>query len=137
MTVLFTGRTGSRLVQQLLGRSHPVLAASRKARSQDFPTVKFDWSDASTYDAPSAHPAGHKSPISAIYLCAPDGDLGGIQERTICFIDLAKQKGVRRFVLLSSSPVEAGGPVVGDIHVYLRDSGLDWAVLRPMWFQGQ
>ncbi len=50
------------------------------------------------------------------------------------FIDLAKHNGVTRFVLLSSSALEAGGPAHGKVHEYLVGLGVEYAVLRPTWF---
>lgn len=56
------------------------------------------------------------------------------------FVDYArKEHGVTRFVLQSGSCIEAGGPVMGKVHGYLRELGsrgeIEWAVLRPTWFQ--
>ncbi|KAM7208108.1 hypothetical protein V8F20_001654 [Naviculisporaceae sp. PSN 640] len=47
--------------------------------------------------------------------------------------------GVRRFVLQSASCIEPGGPAMGKVHGYFRELGsrgeIEWAVLRPSWFQ--
>ncbi len=43
-------------------------------------------------------------------------------------------RGVRRFVLLSSSRLEPGGPMMGEVHAWLAKSASEWAVLRPSWF---
>ena len=53
------------------------------------------------------------------------------------FIDVAVEKGVRRFVLLSASVLDVGdGPMMGQVSKYLSSLGVDWAVLRPTWFMG-
>lgn len=56
------------------------------------------------------------------------------------FIDYARQKhGTRRFVLQSASAMEPGGFALGRVHAHLRELGqrgeVEWAVLRPTWFQ--
>jgi uncharacterized protein YbjT (DUF2867 family) len=52
----------------------------------------------------------------------------------ISFAQNAIERGVERFVLLSGSPIEAGGPATGKVHAWLQTSGAEWAVLRPSWF---
>lgn len=47
---------------------------------------------------------------------------------------MALSSGVRRFVLLSASSLEAGGPMMGQVHAYLQSMAPEWAVLRPSWF---
>ena len=44
---------------------------------------------------------------------------------------------MRRFVLLSATSVNPGGPMMGEVHEYLRGlEGVEWTVLRPAWFVG-
>ncbi|GAA3209029.1 hypothetical protein GCM10020256_05990 [Streptomyces thermocoprophilus] len=50
------------------------------------------------------------------------------------FLRRAREAGIRRAVLLSSSAVPAGGPAVGAVHQELPDLFDEWAVLRPSWF---
>ena len=52
------------------------------------------------------------------------------------FTDYAIGKGVKRFVLLSSSAIELGGPAHGKVHEYLVEKKVDYGVLRPTWFMG-
>jgi festuclavine dehydrogenase len=42
---------------------------------------------------------------------------------------------VKRFVLLSASQEGPDGALLGAVHKYLIDIGVDYAVLRPTWFQ--
>jgi hypothetical protein len=97
--------------------------------------VKFDWNNKSTWEPTlSAGP----TPVTSVWIVASGMlDPGPIAKE---FIDLAREKGAVRFVLLSSTQVEDGGPVMGKIHQYLRELGerdeVEWAVLRPTWFQG-
>ena len=63
----------------------------------------------------------------------PDGSVDPVKT----FVDLARSRGVNRFVLLSSSAIKVGGPAHGQIHQYLSDLGVEYAVLRPTWFMGK
>jgi hypothetical protein len=71
--------------------------------------------------------------VSAIYLVAPPiaGDPAPLM---IEFIQRALERGVTRFVLLSSSLLPAGGPAMGTVHLWLQKNAAEWAVLRPSWF---
>jgi festuclavine dehydrogenase len=51
------------------------------------------------------------------------------------FIDVARSNGVRRFVLLSASNIEKGGPEMGKAHEFLAGlREIEYVVLRPTWF---
>ena len=94
--------------------------------------VLFDWFRRETWDNPFAAVA-----VGAVYLVAPPTlDAGGLMA---AFVDFARERGARRFVLQSASSLEPGGPAMGRVHGYLRELGrrgeVDWAVLRPSWFQ--
>lgn len=132
-----TGKVSSRLAGILSSASIPVLTASRSGKppfvAPGVQAVVFDWLDDATYGAPFDHPSAVEAGgIQEVFIVAPP-----IMDQAPplkAFIDLAKAKGVRRFVLLSASPLEAGGPAMGQAHAYLRDLGVEWAVLRPTWF---
>ena len=115
-----TGKTGRRVAEQLAAAAMPARVA---ARGGPHP---FDWSDPDTWDAAL-------DGVSAAYLVAPPrgGDASGA---TIAFVQAALARGVRRFVLLSGSPIPEGGPGAGQTHLWLRQNADDWAVLRPSWF---
>ena len=129
-----TGKTGSRIAHKLTSRSIPVLLTSRKGQSgvpagEPIKAVSFDWFDATTY----INPFNEDKDIDSVYLVfAPAGD---IAQAVKAFIDLAKTKGVKKFVLLSGVNAEKGDPSPhGQVHAFLDASGLDYAVLRPTWF---
>ncbi|KAF6764309.1 NmrA family protein [Ephemerocybe angulata] len=100
MTTLITGgasQTGVALAKLLQASGHPVLFASRSGRvPEGFDSVKFDFTDPSTLEAPFSV-SGHK--IEYVYLLLPLLDLSAAKP----FIDLAVTKGTKRFVLLSAS----------------------------------
>jgi uncharacterized protein YbjT (DUF2867 family) len=135
MTILITGgtgKTGLKLAHLLSKAGHAVLLTSRKGEvPQPFKGVKFDWLEPSTFTNPfDADPA-----IDRVYVVGPIGVLDTLPH-VKPFIDLAVTKGVKRFVVLSGSPVGKGGPVAGKVHEYLEEIGVDYAVLRPTWFMG-
>jgi ergot alkaloid biosynthesis protein len=98
-------------------------AASRQAGPG---RVRFDWTDRATWgDAIDG--------TRSVYLVAPMG-AGDPAPVMIDFVQAAIARGARRFVLLSASLLEAGGPAMGQVHQWLAQSGVEWAVLRPSWF---
>ncbi|KAF9559101.1 NAD(P)-binding protein [Agrocybe pediades] len=132
MTTLITGgtgKTGSILARLLHAANRPFLVASRSGQAPEpFKGVPFNWNDPTTLENPfKADPN-----IDRVYLIMPRGmDLLSL---VAPFIDLAMSKGVKRFVLLTSTQSFAGGPAHGKVHQYLLDKGVDYAVLKPSWF---
>ncbi|MGV8989757.1 MAG: NAD(P)H-binding protein [Cypionkella sp.] len=117
------GKTGRRLAGRLATmRIETVIGTRAPTEAQD---RRFDWADlssASTFDG-----------CDAVYLVAPT-------DRTVQLavmrpmVELAKAQGVRRLVLLSSSLLERGGPMMGEVHAWLAHAAPEWAVLRPSRF---
>jgi festuclavine dehydrogenase len=133
-TILLTGGTGkvSRRIAPLLSASgHAILIASRSGNTpsvQLYEGVKFDWFDSTTFHQPFEY-----GPISAIFLVAPPimYCLPPMKE----FIELAIQKGTKRFVLLSGSLVDSGdGPMMAQVSNYLAHLNVEYAILQPTWF---
>jgi len=145
-----TGTVGSRIARQLAAASIPALIASRSgndpspAHNHLARGVPFDWENRDTWSNPfqqAASDAGEGSgdgAIKSVYLVAPPISVD-IASVMMDFVDFARERGARRFVLQSASAIEAGGPAMGKVHAYLRELGtrgaVDWAVLRPSWFQ--
>lgn len=125
------GKTSIKIATLLAEAKVPFALASRsKSDGCKYQQVEFDWQKRNTYGIPfdTVSP-----PIKAIYIVMPpDGAIDPVKE----FIGVARGRGVGRFVLLSSSAIEAGGPAHGQIHQYLMALGVEWAVLRPSWFMG-
>ncbi|KAK4173637.1 hypothetical protein QBC36DRAFT_194129 [Triangularia setosa] len=151
-----TGTVGSRIASQLASQGIPTLIASRNPPSTSAPShVNFDWDDPYTWEpiflgksssskSTTAEQDQQRSksqpvpqPIKSIYLIAPPSLTG--DRPMIEFIDFARSRGVQRFILQSASSIEAGGPLMGKVHAYLRELGqrgeVEWGVLRPTWFQ--
>lgn len=133
-TILLLGGTGhvaGRLAPLLQRHGYSVIQASRSGRSASGCTGrKFDWLNHDTFSE-----LFENVTVGAVFLVAPP-ILDMLPPMKI-FIALAREKGVRRFVLLSASSLEAGGPAMGQVHQYLLDLKVDYAVLRPSWFMGK
>ncbi|MGE7437271.1 NAD(P)H-binding protein [Kitasatospora sp. NPDC001175] len=122
-----TGTTGSRTAAQLVAAGHRVKAASRRATPlPGAQPVRFDWYDPATF-------ADAVSGADRVYLVPPVGDPDPAVVM-VPFLRQAREAGVRRAVLLSSSAVPEGGPAVGVVHRALPGLFDQWAVLRPSWF---
>lgn len=126
------GKTATHLAILLQQHNISFVVASRNpTESGSFQHLRFDWLDESTYDNVIA-PGMDR--IRAIYMVAPEvPDCLTPMKR---FIDHARQRGAKRFVLLSSSAIAAGGPFFGKVHEYLCTLEVEYSVLRPSWFQG-
>ncbi|KAF9474264.1 NAD(P)-binding protein [Pholiota conissans] len=111
-----TGKTGAPLSKLLHAANLPFLIASRSGK------------------APEPYKAVTNANIDRMYIIGP----ARVYEPFPIvkpFIDLARSKGVKRFVLLSTSQDEAGDPLQGALHQYLIDIRVEYTVLRPSWFQ--
>ncbi len=126
MRVLITGgkgKTGRRVASRLTAKGIDVAIGTRRP---DGPKDRrFDWAD------PSA--ASAFDGCDAVYLVAPTDRTDHLAVMQP-LLEAAMERGVRRFVLLSSSLLEPGGPMMGEVHAWLDESAPEWAVLRPSWF---
>jgi uncharacterized protein YbjT (DUF2867 family) len=113
-----TGKTGRRVAERLRARGAAVRAVSRSTEPA------FDWAEEATW-GPVLDGVG------AAYLTFhPDLALPGAAERIRAFATLAAAKGVRRLVLLSGR----GEPETEPSERAVRESGVDWTVVRCAWF---
>ncbi len=113
-----TGKTGRRVAQRLAARNWPVRHGARAS------TPPFDWEDQGTWEAALN---GVQSVYIAFY---PDLAIPSAPAAVQAFTDLAAKSGVQRLVLLSGRG-ETVAQVCEDI---VRNSGLEWTVLRATWF---
>ncbi|KAL8731770.1 MAG: hypothetical protein Q9166_003217 [cf. Caloplaca sp. 2 TL-2023] len=130
-----TGKTSTRIANLLSSTSIPHILASRSgALPSLYPAskaqgCKFDWDDESTWSNPwDIYPD-----IAAVWLVTP----GLLDPLPVVkkFVEMAKSTGTKRFVLLTASPIEKGGPIGGKSHEWLADeAGVEWCVVRPTWF---
>ena len=126
-----TGKTGSAVARLLAerGDAEPVIASRSGGRAGGAPSgVRFDWHDeASTIQALEA------TRPDALYLIAPPRDPDPFSAMGP-FIAAARERGVRRAVLLGAKPVASGDAGLGEVYPAVADAFEEWAVLRPSWF---
>lgn len=151
MTILLTGGTGKIGVptaRRIASKSgHTILLASlRGAKPEALSgpdhtqvySVKFDWFHKTSCTNPFDYVASHNlSGIDRIYLVGPvTWNVAMMND----FIDFARERGVRKPLLLTASQAEIGDPSVGQVHAYLKKLGevqvVEWMVIRPNWFIG-
>ncbi|OTA81175.1 hypothetical protein M434DRAFT_380496 [Hypoxylon sp. CO27-5] len=138
MTILLLGgrgKTTSRIASLVHVANLPFLVASRSTSPESpYRQAIFDWTKDDTYGNPFIKASSDGlAPISAVYLVPPP--IFDLAPPMIRFVDFAKQRGVKRFVLLSASTIEKGGPAMGQVHGHLGSlNGIEYAVLRPTWF---
>lgn len=118
-----TGKTGRRVADALRAAGHAPRIATRTPIGDG--QVRFDWHDRGSARAFEA--------TDAVYLVAPT-DTTDHLDVMAPLLDRALQAGVRRFVLLSSSLLGLGDPMMGGVHAWLSRNAPEWAVLRPSWF---
>ncbi|KAH8599569.1 agroclavine dehydrogenase [Bisporella sp. PMI_857] len=141
MTILLLGgrgTTSSRIAPLLHAANIPFLVASRSTSSSSpYTQAQFDYQDEKTYtnilmNAPAKNGL---QPVSMVWLVPPP--IFDLAPPMIKFVNSALESGVKRFVLLSASEIEKGGPAMGQVHEHLDSlEGVDYAVLRPTWFMG-
>ncbi len=112
-----TGTVGGRVAARLRAEGHRVRVATRHTEQ------RFDWADPGTW-------AGVLSGVPQLFVLLPDQT--GLPE---AFLPAARDAGVRRLVLHS----DRGLDVMGYAHLQqtelaVRESGLDWTIVRPDWF---
>ena len=117
------GKTGRRLASRLTAAGIDVVTGTRiPVGPKD---RRFDWADPASASAFEG--------CDAVYLVAPTDRTDHLAVMQP-LLQEAMRQGVRRFVLLSSSLLNPGGPMMGEVHAWLAENAPDWAVLRPSWF---
>ena len=112
------GKTGSRVAARLLELGRPVRIGSRTGEP------RFDWADDTTW-APALRGVG------SVYISYyPDVSFPGAADRVGAFAKMAVASGGRRLVLLSGR----GEPDAEPSEQAVRDSGVEWTILRSSWF---
>jgi len=128
-----TGKTGLPLARLLLNSNQPFLLASRSGSAPEPFTgkgVRFDFFDKSTYE----NPFKANSNIDRAYIVNPVMD--DPYEPVTAFIDFAKSKGVKRFVLLLGTPFTKVHTSHGRIWGHLENLGVEYTVLNATYFTG-
>lgn len=119
-----TGKTGGSVAEQLVVSGAEARIATRRPSAADH--VRFDWEDLATH-APAL------DGVSSVYLVAP-ADRTESLPVMLPFLEQAIARVPGRLVLLSASSLNEGGPMMGEVHAWLRAHAPRWTVLRPSWF---
>lgn len=117
------GKTGRRVASRLAGAGVQAVIGTRSPDGAK--DRRFDWSDLSS--------ASGFDGCDAAYIVAPTDRTDHLAVMRP-MLEAAMERGVRRFVLLSSSLLDSGEPMMGEVHAWLAKTAADWAVLRPSWF---
>lgn len=112
------GKTGRRIAEKLSKGGQPIRIASR---SSDIP---FDWEKPDTW---AAALEGCEQAYVAYY---PDLAVPGALEAIKSLCNLAREKGLRKIVLLSGR----GEPEAQACEFAVKESGLAWTIIRCSWF---
>jgi uncharacterized protein YbjT (DUF2867 family) len=118
LVIAANGKTGRRVVPLLEERGVTVRRGSRSS------TPAFDWASRDTW------PAALEGMDAVYVVYQPDLAVPGAADDIRAFTRVAKQRGVRKVVLLSGRGVteaQAAERIVAD-------SGLDWTFVRAAWF---
>ncbi|MEV0249884.1 NAD(P)H-binding protein [Nocardia sp. NPDC050712] len=129
-----TGTIGSEIVRQLAQREVKVRAVTRDPGRARVPAgvevVRGDYRDAASMSAAMAG-------VEAVFLVSVLGPDDADTDRAL--VAAARAAGVRRVVKLSA--IGTGEPGLGDFSTWhlpgenaVRDSGLEWTILRPSSF---
>jgi len=134
-TVLLLGGTGkvaSNITPLLEENGYSTVIATRKGTAPPgYIGYKFDCLDSASYAAPF----GKAPDIVSVFLVGPT--VLDPSELLKSFVDFAVTKGVKRFVLLSDSVFEAGGPVMEQVHQHLIDRKLEFCYHAAHVFMGE
>lgn len=113
-----TGKTGARVNALLRAQGVATRTVSRST------ATPFDWNNPRTW------PAALDGVSSAYVTYQPDLAVEGSTEAITELSRLAREKGLRRVVLLSGR----GEPGAQRAEVALQDFGVPWTVVRASWF---
>ncbi|SMO81776.1 Uncharacterized conserved protein YbjT, contains NAD(P)-binding and DUF2867 domains [Paracoccus laeviglucosivorans] len=116
--------TGGKVAAALAAAGIPHRIGTRRPSAAG--EVAFDW-------AAPALASNALEGAQAVYIVAPTdrSDHGRVM---VPILQAALANGVKRFVLLSSSMLEPGDPMMGEVHAWIAAHAAEWAVLRPSWF---
>ena len=118
LVIASTGKTGRRVADRLEARALPVRRASRAGNTP------FDWDDRSTW-GPALEGVG-----AAYVVYSPDLAVPAAPDAITAFTRLAREKGVRRLVLLSGR----GEEEAQRCERIVLDTNPAWTVVRASWF---
>ena len=118
LVIAANGKTGRRVARQLESRGVSVRRGSRSG------TPAFDWAEPATWG-----PA-MEGMDAAYVVYTPDLAVPGADQDLRRFVEIAKERGVRKIVLLSGR----GEPEARACEQIVEHSGLAFTIVRAAWF---
>jgi len=113
-----TGKTGSRIVEQLNQLGKPVRSGSRSGE------ILFDWEDQTTWK-----PA--LQDVETAYISfQPDLAVPGTADVISAFVKTATENGIKKLVLLSGR----GEPEAQQCEKAVMHADVNWTIIRSSWF---
>jgi NADH dehydrogenase len=147
-----TGLLGSAIVHELLKRDEPVAVLGRneeKIKRRFGESVEARAGDVTRPESLTAAMQGVDTVINAVQIPTSPIEIprkGWTFENvdykgTVNLVDAARSASVKRFVYLSAIGADVNGPkhwfrFKGMAEQHVRDSGLDWSIVRPTWVFG-
>jgi len=113
-----TAKTGLRVERKLQNLGYATRGVSRST------SPSFDWQDATTW------PDALEGTQSAYVTYYPDLAMPNAEKTVSDFVSMATQTGLKHLVLLSGRGEKGAERAEG----ILRNSGLDWNIVRASWF---
>ncbi|WP_224268131.1 complex I NDUFA9 subunit family protein [Haloprofundus salinisoli] len=139
-----TGFVGTHLAAELLDRGHEVTVLSRSPEDEDLPPgVETARGDVTAYDSLQGAFEGKDVVINLVALSPLFKPSGGNEKHfevhlggTENVVKAAEAHGVPKLVQMSAIHADPNGPTAylrakGEAEQVVRDSGLDWVMLRP------
>ncbi|MGE8552636.1 MAG: NAD(P)H-binding protein [Chryseobacterium jejuense] len=117
------GKNGRRVVNKLKNLGLQVLFTTRIKEDVKEGVVFFDWNDPSTY-----HPV--LQDVEKVYIVHPDTSMPGAYEQIEELVNNMVKQSVSKAVLLSGRGQES----VEKCEEILKDSSLEWVIIRSAWF---
>ncbi|KAF9061464.1 hypothetical protein BDP27DRAFT_1301161 [Rhodocollybia butyracea] len=131
--VIGTGKVGRPLSEHFHKSNVPALSTTRSGKvPAPLTGVAFDWTDPSTFQNAFTYAEARSDVIQSIFMTPPP--VHDMLAALKPFIDVAVEKGVKRFVLLSSTLVPPGPFGHGTVHRYIAGLGVEYVSVRPSWF---
>ncbi len=141
-----SGFVGSAVIDELLARSFTITALINRSPISEDPRVRSVKADLFDANSLIAALAGCEAIIHLVGIIREEPSRGVTFDRmhfkaTANLVDAARIAGVRRFIQMSALGVRPGAPSnyhLSKFHAeeYLRQSGLDWTILRPSLIHG-
>ena len=123
-----TGPVGKEVIRSLLDRGEQVKAASRTA-------TEIPGTEATTFDFVQPETFGPAlADVDRVFLLAPSQALTFADEVVPRFVQRLEDAGVRKLVCMTGLTADRPGVPLHGIETAVKNSGINYTLLRPNWF---